>query len=134
MICFDVFTGALFVIPFTFYTQQLYLSRIGFTPLRKNSNASTMEDPVSSPSSSTYQPDSPSASTFLRTAQTLEDLAKQLENLKDEVEDDTEVRCCCSVLIGEAQCEMGKERRSVEDKLKLSGGMFISVQLGLCVV
>ncbi|KAE8540994.1 hypothetical protein D1P53_002347 [Cryptococcus gattii VGV] len=80
-----------------------------------------MEDPVSSPSSSTYQPDSPSASTFLRTAQTLEDLAKQLENLKDEVEDDTEVRCCCDVLIGEAQCEMGKERRSVEDKLKLSG-------------
>lgn len=89
---------------------------------------------MSSPSSSTYQPDSPSASTFLRTAQTLEDLAKQLENLKDEAEDDTEVRCCCSVLIGEAQCEMGKERRSVEDKLKLSGGMFISVQLGLCVV
>lgn len=82
-----------------------------------------MEDPASSPSSSAYQLDSPSASTFLRTAQTLEGLAKQLENLKDEVGNDTEVICCCGAVIDETQCEMGKERRSIEDKLKLSGGM-----------
>lgn len=93
-----------------------------------------MEDPASSPSSSAYQLDSPSASTFLRTAQTLEGLAKQLGNLEDEVKNDTEVICCCGVVVDEAQCEIGKERRSIKDKLKLSGGMFVSGQLGLSIV
>ncbi|OXG26587.1 hypothetical protein C361_01348 [Cryptococcus neoformans Tu259-1] len=80
-----------------------------------------MEDPASSPSSSAYQLDSPSASTFLRTAQTLEGLAKQLENLEDGVKNDTEVICCCGGVVDGAQCEIGKERRSIKDKLKLSG-------------
>lgn len=93
-----------------------------------------MEDPASSPSSSAYQLDSPSASTFLRTAQTLEGLAKQLENLEDGVKNDTEVICCCGGVVDGAQCEIGKERRSIKDKLKLSGGMFVSGQLGVSIV
>ncbi|WVO14072.1 hypothetical protein L204_101699 [Cryptococcus depauperatus] len=82
-----------------------------------------MEDQGSSPSSSTYQLDSPSASTFLRAAETLEELSRKLENIKDETEIDAAIRCCCGMIIGEGEfsCEMGKERQKMEEKLKLSG-------------
>jgi hypothetical protein len=62
--------------------------------------------------------ESPTASTFLRTAATLDGLARHLEDLQyseggsRERED---VRCTCGA--------MAVERNHMEDKLKLSGGM-----------
>jgi hypothetical protein len=82
------------------------------------------------PSSSTISlppspiaPESPSASAFLRTAATLEGLARQLEDLKDVevMENSVEVRCTCGAF------STGRER--LEDKLKLSGGMSTSSYL-----
>ncbi|ODN98365.1 hypothetical protein L198_03609 [Cryptococcus wingfieldii CBS 7118] len=86
-----------------------------------------MEDPASSPSSSTFQLDSPSASTLLRTADTLEGLAKQLENLKDDSDasggDGEVLRCCCGAAVGDegSECRMMKDKQRTEDKLKMSG-------------
>ena len=60
--------------------------------------------------------DSPSASMFLQTAETLDVLAKQLENLKDGADRSREGRCTCGA--------MGEERERMEDQLKLSGGGF----------
>jgi len=62
--------------------------------------------------------DSPSTSTFLRTAETLEGLAKQLENLKDAGEEISDRRCTCGSMLG--------EREVLEAKLKLSGGLYPS--------
>lgn len=50
------------------------------------------------------------------------------------MKNDTEVICCCGGVVDGAQCEIGKERRSIKDKLKLSGGMFVSGQLGVSIV
>ncbi|WVQ71865.1 hypothetical protein IAR50_001407 [Cryptococcus sp. DSM 104548] len=86
-----------------------------------------MEDPASSPSSSTFEIDSPSASTLLRTADTLESLAKQLENIKDDTEssggDGEVLLCCCGAVVGDgsSECKMLRERQRTEDKLKMSG-------------
>lgn len=70
---------------------------------------------------STSAPPSPSASTFLRTAATLEGLSRQLEGLKDEVAgaENEEARCCCGASSG---CPTWRERDRMEDKLKLSAG------------
>jgi len=66
-----------------------------------------------------YPPlESPTASTFLRTAETLDGLAKQLEILKDVSDGGGEVRCPCGAKV--------KEREKMEDKLKLSGGRISS--------
>ena len=67
---------------------------------------------------------SPGASTFLRTAATLEGLSRQLGDLKDE-EGEGEVVCCCGSTGASGSgnlCGMWKEREKMEDKLKLSGG------------
>lgn len=82
-----------------------------------------------SPSASTIgfpspRPDSPSASTFLRTAATLDGLARQLGDINDE-EPEEALRCCCGALVGEGMggtCAMMKERDRMEDRMKLSGG------------
>lgn len=63
---------------------------------------------------------SPSASTFLRTAATLEGLSRQLGDLKDDTGGDgDEGRCCCGATGG---CATWAQRDRMEDKLKLSGG------------
>ena len=62
--------------------------------------------------------DSPSASMFLRTAETLDGLANQLENLKDGGDPSREIRCTCGAMV--------EERERMEDQLKLSGGGFRS--------
>ncbi|WVQ78526.1 hypothetical protein IAT38_000612 [Cryptococcus sp. DSM 104549] len=87
-------------------------------------DASSSHHASSSRSSSTFPPDSPSASTFLRTAETLEGLAQQLGHIKDESEVYGEARCCCGALLGAggtAQCRMARRVEGMEDKLKLSG-------------
>ncbi|WVF72006.1 hypothetical protein IAT40_006817 [Kwoniella sp. CBS 6097] len=70
---------------------------------------------------SSYPPESPSASAFLRTAATLDGLAKQLGDIQDDADgtQEPDLRCCCGeVNLG---CKMMRERERMEDKLKLSG-------------
>lgn len=72
----------------------------------------------------TPRPDSPSASAFLRTAATLDGLARQLGDLND-VGPDEELRCCCGALVEEPRespCPMVKDRDRMDDRMKLSGG------------
>ncbi|KAL7424217.1 hypothetical protein Q5752_001803 [Cryptotrichosporon argae] len=69
-------------------------------------------------------PHSPSNSTFLRTAETLEGLARQLDHIKDDrlAESASDLaagaRCCCGAVVG---CRTQLERERIEAKLKLSG-------------
>jgi hypothetical protein len=73
------------------------------------------------------RPDSPSASAFLRTAATLDGLARQLGDLND-VGSDEELRCCCGALVEELRegpCPMVRDRDRMEDRMKLSGGELI---------
>jgi hypothetical protein len=66
---------------------------------------------------------SPSASTFLRTAATLEGLAQQLSNLSNDAEDDTAgMGCCCGAIEEGRVCSMAKGRERIAEKLLLSGG------------
>lgn len=75
-------------------------------------------------------PDSPSASTFLRTAATLDGLARQLGDLSQSqghsqepsVEDESAGRCCCGASSGSRACSMVIERDKMEERMKLSGG------------
>ncbi|WVR05396.1 hypothetical protein IAU60_002410 [Kwoniella sp. DSM 27419] len=73
-----------------------------------------------SPGPATFPPESPSASTFLRTAATLDGLAKQLGDIQDDTDTgaEGEVRCCCGEVNG---CRIMRDRERLEDKLKLSG-------------
>lgn len=85
------------------------------------------DEPVSAPAASSessegvssrpsYAPlDSPSSSTFLRTAETLDGLARQMDTLKDAGEENGDRRCTCGAML--------EERDRMEDKLKLSGGL-----------
>lgn len=57
--------------------------------------------------------DSPTASTFLRTAETLDGLAQQLDEIRASSEESVG-RCTCGAML--------EEREGLEDKLKLSGG------------
>jgi hypothetical protein len=74
------------------------------------------------------EPDSPSASTFLRTAATLDGLARQLGDLSQghsqepSVEDDSVGRCCCGASSGSRACSAIIERDKMEERMKLSGG------------
>ena len=74
------------------------------------------------------EPDSPSASTFLRTAATLDGLARQLGDLSQghsqepSVEDDSVGRCCCGATSGSRACSTVIERDKMEERMKLSGG------------
>jgi hypothetical protein len=74
------------------------------------------------------EPDSPSASTFLRTAATLDGLARQLGDLSQghsqepSIEDDTVGRCCCGASSGSRACSTIIERDKMEERMKLSGG------------
>jgi len=75
------------------------------------------------------EPDSPSASTFLRTAATLDGLARQLGDLsqghsqESSVEDESVGRCCCGASSGSRACSAIIERDKMEERMKLSGGM-----------
>lgn len=63
---------------------------------------------------------SPSQSAFLRTAETLEGLARQLGDLKDAEESaEGEWRCCCGSVSG---CRTAEAQERNEHKMKLSGG------------
>nr|XP_019013690.1 uncharacterized protein I206_01761 [Kwoniella pini CBS 10737]OCF52471.1 hypothetical protein I206_01761 [Kwoniella pini CBS 10737] len=69
-------------------------------------------------------PQSPSASLFLRTAETLDGLSKQLEHLKDDSVDNSNdlIICCCGSTFSNGRtCKTLRERENIEDKLKLSG-------------
>ncbi|KAK8869623.1 hypothetical protein IAR55_000190 [Kwoniella newhampshirensis] len=100
-------------------------------PHASTSTSSSPDSPRSyisnSAQGSPYVPatDSPSASTFLRTAATLDGLAKQLGGINDDAPaGEAEVtRCCCgaSVMGSSGGCAMIRERERLEDKLKLSG-------------
>ncbi|WWD16113.1 hypothetical protein CI109_100538 [Kwoniella shandongensis] len=109
----------------------------GFSQSQPNAHASTStsgsisespDSPISyldppSPIDLTY---SPSASTFLRTAATLDGLAKQLDQIKDEGEGEGEIAmtCCCGATLGTGSrggCAMIRDKERMEDKLKLSG-------------
>lgn len=70
---------------------------------------------------------SPSASTFLRTAETLEGLAQQLSNLSNDAEEASApggaVVCCCGAVDGRG-CKAAQGRERMAEKLVLSGGAF----------
>lgn len=72
------------------------------------------------------QPDSPSASAFLRTDATLDGLARQLGDLDHEREasydDESSGRCCCGSLAGSKGCRTMIERDRMEERMKLGGG------------
>jgi len=75
------------------------------------------------------EPDSPSASTFLRTAATLDGLARQLGDLSQSgghaqelSEDEATTRCCCGASSGSRACSAIIERDKMEERMKLSGG------------
>jgi hypothetical protein len=81
--------------------------------------------------SASPEPDSPSASTFLRTAATLDGLARQLGDLSQSqhsqepsVEDESSGRCCCGASSGSRACTTVIERDKMEERMKLSGGEF----------
>ncbi|OCF45405.1 hypothetical protein I317_00650 [Kwoniella heveanensis CBS 569] len=91
--------------------------------LSPNPNPNPNPNPIS-----VHPPESPSASAFfLRTAETLDGLAKQLGDIKDDAEgqEASSLRCCCGgggeggIVSG--GCRMIRERDRMEDKLKLSG-------------
>jgi len=77
-----------------------------------SSISSTTDDDGNRPSFLSL--DSPLASTFLRTAQTLEGLSRQMESLKDGGEKIGEQRCTCGAMMF--------EREKMENRLKLAGG------------
>ncbi|WVQ98916.1 hypothetical protein IAU59_006047 [Kwoniella sp. CBS 9459] len=90
------------------------------SPLSTTSNNNNDELSPNALRGSSYNPDSPSASAFLRTAETLDGLAKQLGRIQDDTGDGQDadtMRCCC----GQGGCRTMRERDQMEDKLKLSG-------------
>lgn len=78
--------------------------------------------------SASPEPDSPSASTFLRTAATLDGLARQLGDLsathsrESSLEDEQLGKCCCGATTGIRACSTIIERDKMEERMKLSGG------------
>lgn len=86
--------------------------------------------------SASPEPDSPSASTFLRTAATLDGLARQLGDISQghsqepSVEDDSAGRCCCGASSGSRACSTVIERDKMEERMKLSGGKSRSLVSG----
>jgi hypothetical protein len=76
--------------------------------------------PYSPGPSETYQ--SPAASTFLRTAATLEGLAQQLSTLSNGTYDEAKVSCCCGAVEQGRACPMARDRERAAEKLLLSGG------------
>ncbi|WVQ69886.1 uncharacterized protein L199_008109 [Kwoniella botswanensis] len=102
---------------------------------RHHHETSSPSSPTSSTSSQTDQqtlspyhsaaiPESPSASLFLRTAETLDGLSKQLTNIKDDNDTEVEIVCCCGSSLSNNSgniCKSLREREKLEDKLKLSG-------------
>jgi hypothetical protein len=77
--------------------------------------------------SNSPEPDSPSASAFLRTAATLDGLARQLGDLsqhsrESSLDEDTGGRCCCGAASGSRACSTVVERDKMEERMKLSGG------------
>lgn len=70
---------------------------------------------------------SPSASTFLRTAATLEGLAQQLSTLSNDTDDNVAgLGCCCGATEAGGTCSMAAERERIAEKLLLSGGTCLS--------
>lgn len=78
------------------------------------------------------QTDSPSASTFLRTAATLDGLARQLGDLshsrESSLDEEEAGRCCCGATSSNGsgtgpRCSTIAERDRMEERMKLSGGM-----------
>ena len=95
------------------------------SPLQMPTSASSEDTDVllpPSPLDASSLPGSPSASTFLRTAETLEGLAAQLGEINDV---DSEFRCCCG---GTSGCSTSQDRERLEGKLKLSGGKLVTVR------
>ncbi|WWC60949.1 uncharacterized protein I303_103526 [Kwoniella dejecticola CBS 10117] len=99
-------------------------------PASPTSQTGEDEDQTLSPGGGegrTSIPESPSASLFLRTAETLDGLSKQLGHIKDDSEDSLNngvTVCCCGTTLGNGNgilCRTLREREKVEDKLKLSG-------------
>lgn len=88
-------------------------------------NADTDSERAASPTPS-VEPDSPSASTFLRTAATLDGLARQLGDLNHEREasfdDEAAGKCCCGASAGGRGCKTMIERDRMEERMKLGGG------------
>ncbi|WVW82888.1 hypothetical protein I302_104901 [Kwoniella bestiolae CBS 10118] len=91
-------------------------------PSSPTSTTSESDHQTLSPYTSNAIPESPSASLFLRTAETLDGLSKQLTNIKDDHNEDVEITCCCGAnLNGGNTCKTLRERERLEEKLKLSG-------------
>ncbi|WRT67309.1 uncharacterized protein IL334_004278 [Kwoniella shivajii] len=111
--------------PQTGHTSQSSSSSNSSSSSDNNNQALSPNSHTASKSNYTH-PDSPSASLLLRTAETLDGLAKQLGHIKDDSEgmsgEGGEVRCCCgnSPSTGNT-CKTLRERERMEDKLKLSG-------------
>lgn len=107
-------------------TSSLYLS-----PRVPQYTADSDSDRAASPEP---EPDSPSASTFLRTAATLDGLARQLGDLnhsrESSYDDDSNGKCCCGSLAGSGSrgCKTMIERDRIEERMKLGGGEYILFQ------
>lgn len=84
----------------------------------------TLSQPPHSPAAPDYGP-SPSASAFLKTAETLEGLANQLSILSDVEHSEGEPaapECCCTIEASRGRCKVAEDKEKMATKLALSGG------------